>query len=248
MEADEMMDDDLFADLYGDEEPKKQVSNATELSVAANGMATTSAKPTAPSASSVSAVKVSEKASDLRSASGAPTTAAPQTQQAHTSSNENNGQDIVDEDNYQGWDSQQNKGDTSNGGNNDYQGYGGYEQEGDGYGDYSGGGNGNMVDVGGSTAIKEDGCVYNLLATLHALKTSLLYLSPTYLSMCLSLPTSLLKREEELELEWHWYKMLGWRGCGSWGVGKVHIQPSTKQDEGLLPLFYRYYQYFHYLR
>ena len=177
-----------------------------------NGTATTSAKPAALSASSASAVKGGEKASDPRSASGAPSTAAPQ--QAHPSSNENNGQDIVDEDSYQVWDSQQNKGDASNGGNNDYQGYGGYEQEGDGYGDYSGGGNGNMVDVGGSTAIKEDGCVYNLLATLHALKTSLLYLSSAYLSMCLSLPTSLLKREEELEFEWHWYKTLDWRGWG----------------------------------
>jgi len=235
-----MMDDDLFADLYvdlaspclftiqltanhsyGDEEPKKQVSNATKSSSAANGTANTSAQPTAPSASSVTIVKGSEKASELRSASGAPTTAAPQTQQAHASSNENNGQDIVDEDGYQGWDSQQNKGDASNGGN-DYQGYGGYEQ-GDGYGDYSGGGNGNMVDVGGSTAIKEDGCVYNLFATLHALKTSRLYLSSTYLSMCLSLPTSLLKREEELELEWHCYKMLDWQGWRSWGVWEKYI-------------------------
>ncbi|KAF8459383.1 hypothetical protein BGX38DRAFT_5847 [Terfezia claveryi] len=220
MEADEMMDDDLFADLYGDEEPKKQVSNTTKLSAAANGTATTSAQPTAPSVSIASSIKRSEKASDLRSTSGVPTTAAPQ---AHTPSNENNGQDKVDEDSYQGWDSQQNKGDASNGGNNDYQGYGGYEQEGDGYGDYSGGGSGNMVDVGGSTAIKEDGCVYNLLATLHALKTSLLYLSSTYLNMCLSLPTSLLKREEELELEWHWYKMLDWRGGGCWDVWEKYI-------------------------
>ncbi|RPB29581.1 hypothetical protein L211DRAFT_844547 [Terfezia boudieri ATCC MYA-4762] len=213
MEADEMMDDDLFADLYGDEEPKKQVSNTTKLSAAANGTVTTSAQPPAPSVSSASTVRRSEKASDLRSASGVPTTAAPQ---AHTSSNENNGQDNVDEDSYQGWDSQQNKGDASNGGNNDYQGYGGYEQEGDGYGDYSGGGSGNMVDVGGSTAIKEDGS--------------------TYLNMCLSLPTSLLKREEELELEWHWYKMLDWRGGSSWDVWeKYNIQPINKTRD-----FYRY--------
>jgi len=185
---------------YGDEEPKKQAANTAKLSAAASGTTPTSAKPPAPSASSASAVNGSGGASVPRPPSGAPIT---QTRQAHISTNENSGQDIVDEDSYQGWDSQQNKGDASNGGNNDYQGYGGYEQEGEGYGDYPGGGNGNMVDVGGSTAIKEDGCVYNLLATLHVSKTSLLYLSSTYLSMCLSLPTSLLKREEGLRMEWH---------------------------------------------
>lgn len=142
-----------------------------------------------------------EKASDPRSSSTAPPTTS-QTQQSQNTSNELKGQDTVDEDNYQTWDSQQNRIDTNNNGDVDYQGYSGYEQEGDGYGDYSGGGNGNMVDVGGSTAIKEDGCVYNLLASLHIIKTFLLYLSSsTYLCMSLSLPSSLLEARGGLRLE-----------------------------------------------
>lgn len=50
----------------------------------------------------------------------------------------------------------------ASGGNMDYQAYSEYDQEAGGY-DYSGAGGGNLVDVGGSTAIKEDGCVLQLL-------------------------------------------------------------------------------------
>lgn len=130
------------------------------------------AKLAASPASNIPSASGNEKASDQGQVYNAPTAAGAQTQPAqHSLSNEINGQSAgEDVNNYHGWDSQQNKSDANNGGNNDYQGYGGYEQDGDAYGNYSGDGNGNMVDVGGSTAIKEDGCVYNLLATLYTIK------------------------------------------------------------------------------
>ena len=174
-----------------------------------------------------------EKATDPRPASNtAGANTQTQTNQP-TTSTEANG-NAGGEDSYQGWEMHQGKRDVKEGSNNDYQGYGGYEPEGDGYGDYSGGGGGNMVDVGGSTAIKEDGCVYNLLEAFRLYGVSPVVFP--YLSMSLSLPSSLLKREEELELAGNWNWKMGWSWWGSGSGVRESTYSAYQQDEGL----YRY--------
>ena len=149
---------------YGDEEPKRTGSTTNPAPVSNNTVAA-STTPVNPAASSVITTKGSEITVDPSPAPSAPPPAQAQAQRAQRS-NELNGHGTGDDNNPM-WETQQGKNDANNGGNGDYQGYNSYEQEPDGYGDYSGAGNGNMVDVGGSTAIKEDGCVYNLLANLR---------------------------------------------------------------------------------
>lgn len=149
---------------YGDEEPKRTGSTTNPASLS-NNTAAVSTTSVTPAASSVITSKGSEITVDPYPAPSAPPSAPAQAQRAQRS-NELNGHGTGD-DNNPIWEAQQGKNDANNGGNSDYQGYNSYEQETDGYGDYSGAGNGNMVDVGGSTAIKEDGCVYNLLANLR---------------------------------------------------------------------------------
>lgn len=149
----------------------------------------------------------------------------PQEQPQTTVKNENI-YNNVDEDNYQSWDSQNNgSGNNGAGTGNGYADYSGYETHNESYGDYSGGdGGGTLVDVGGSTAIKEDGCVYMLLLyflhfTFFPSKFEFIYL----IMFLLSLPSHL-KREDGLVGARIGYEY-GWNHL--WRDTRVHIQPTT---------------------
>ena len=163
---------------YGDEEPKKTDSGGAKPAATANG---TGDLPAKSATSTQPALKTPETTTELRTNTTASTTApSQQCQEAESTEISGNNAD----EGSKNWEPPQVKQEGHNGNGNEYQKYNGYDHDGEGYPDYSGGGGGNMVDVGGSTAIKEDGCVYDLLAFLrHYCEISPVQFSFIYLKM-----------------------------------------------------------------